>query len=103
MAVLVVHLLEVIQVEHRHRQRRAVALRPLELLGEPAPQVAIVQEAGALVGDGELQQPLIGVAQLLVRPLERSVEIALLEGGAQDGVELVEMERLDDKIVGSVL
>ena len=40
---------------------------------------------------------------MLVGALQGRVEVALLERRAQDGVELVEVERLDDEIVGAVL
>ncbi len=67
------------------------------------PTIAVVQEIGPLVGDRELQETVVGVAQLLVGALQGGVEVALLERRAQDGVELVEVEGLDEVIVGAVL
>ena len=69
--VRVVEALEVVGVDHEQRQVLAVALRARDLVVEPLLQVAVVAQAGELVGDrealGELVEP---------RVLDRDDELA---------------------------
>jgi hypothetical protein len=55
--VRVVDLLELVDVEHDERERRPLAMRPLDVLDEPLLQPAVVSEAGERVGEGELGEP----------------------------------------------
>jgi hypothetical protein len=56
MAVLVVDALEVIDVEHDHRQLTAAALDPGHLGGQAFLEIAAVVDAGQGVGDRQRPQ-----------------------------------------------
>ena len=92
-----------VEVEHHRGQRRAIADGALELFLKPALQVAVVQEVRPIVGDRQLQELLVRLLELAIGALQGGIEVALLEGGAEHRVELVEVERLDDEIIGPAL
>ena len=73
----VVDALEVVEVEDRHRERRAVALLARPLFGEARLEVAARREARELVGDGD--PPVAGAVE---RRRERREERADLRLGA---------------------
>src|SRR5438477_5745157 len=67
MAVRVVDLLELVDVEERHRQRRLVALGARDLLLETVVEVAIVVDAGERVGVRGALQTLVQLGDLDLR------------------------------------
>ncbi len=89
MAEAVVDLLEVIEVEHRHADFTALALRLLQQL-----QTLLV-EGAAVVQPGQRVE-LRGLFQ-------RAQQVAALEGGHHPAVELLGAERLAQEVIGAVL
>jgi hypothetical protein len=73
---------EVIEVDHHQRQRRVVALRPPQLLGEPEEEVATVVDLGEPVDDGQLSLGTGGAtrARVLRRPRRASSSRASISG-----------------------
>ena len=68
MAVLVVEQLEVVDVDHRDRQRPAVAARAADQPGEPREHVAAVEQAGERVlVEHRLEPPALPHELLLQR------------------------------------
>jgi hypothetical protein len=63
-AVLIVVVLEVVDVDHQERHRHAVAQRTLDPERESLVEVAVVEQAGQPVGDRELGQPGVGLGEL---------------------------------------
>ncbi|MNH12943.1 hypothetical protein D3C79_724970 [compost metagenome] len=64
MAEAVVDALEVIDVEHDHRQRQAIALGPLQFDLEPLLEVATVMDTGQRVGDRQRPQLFLHALQV---------------------------------------
>ena len=58
-AVLVVDAFEIVDVDERHGERRAVAPGALDFLAQPVHEVAAVEETGQVVGDALHAQLLV--------------------------------------------
>src|SRR5690606_27742550 len=91
-AVRVVDLLEVVEVEHHDGDGLARPLRPLELLVEDLLDVAVVVEAGEAVADAELRELEVLLLELLLEALDA-------EHRADAGLELGEVDRLGEVVV----
>src|SRR6185295_10662841 len=93
-AVGLVDVLEVVEVEEEQRQRVVVALGAAELLAEAVLEVAVVVDGGEPVGDGETVEP--GAL------LQHLVEALLGEEGAGDaGADLLLVPGPGDDVVGA--
>ena len=77
-AVAVVVALEVIDVDHQHRQRQPGAVAALHLQRQPLAEVAVVVEAGEAVGDRQL-----GEARVQRLELARALDDLLLQRRVQ--------------------
>jgi hypothetical protein len=58
-AIAVVDVLEVIEVEHHARQLLSVALRPLELDGEELQEAPAIGDASERIGPREIAKPAL--------------------------------------------
>ena len=63
MTAPVVDLLEVVEVDHHHRQRRAIAARPDQLAFDQLHEVAAIVQPGQHVGLGQMLEPGLAIAQ----------------------------------------
>ncbi|MNT08653.1 hypothetical protein D3C72_1434010 [compost metagenome] len=87
-AVGVVDLLEVVDVDQQKREGSAVALAARELEGQELLEVRVVVEAGETVGDGALAGILVEgsqLGQLLFLFDDSRLALALLEGEGHEG------------------
>jgi hypothetical protein len=87
----VVEALEVVDVDHRHRQRPPVAARAADQPGEPGQHVAAVEEAGERVLVQHRLEPAALADQLLLERLGA-------RGGADTGDQLGGDDRLDQEV-----
>ena len=98
----VVHALEVVEVEHDHREREAVARRAQRLGAQPLKEMAVVVQAGEAVGGRLTFDDLLLLLRLAVQLgvadrgrgllAERGAQRRLLFGEPADMIRLADLE-----------
>ena len=83
--------------------RLAGARAALELLVQQLVHVAVVEQLGQPVGDGELLEPLVGHLQLAVLLVQLVLQALDAEHGAHPRLQLGEVDRLADVVVGAAV
>ncbi len=102
-AVLVVHALEPVQVAHDAGERFGQAARVLEHLVEPLLQMAAVVDRRQRIGLRHVPQPLVRLEQLPLALLERVLQSFDAQHRLHARLELGEIDRLGDVVVGAGL
>src|SRR6185312_5462653 len=100
-AKVVVHQLEVIEVEHRDRQRLLETDRVLEHLVKALVQPAPIVEPREWIGHCELAQLRVRALELGLAPVQRILQRLDAQHRAHACLELEEFDGLGDVVVGA--